>query len=77
MPEETPRQILFALCWRGGPGALDKIRALYDSKQVRVDEVDENKVTALRFAAQFNHEEIVRYLLSLGSSWKIKVKEVN
>ena len=42
-----------------------------------MDEVDENKVTALRFAAQFNHEEIVKYLLSLGSSWKIKVKEVN
>ena len=75
MPEETPRQILFALCWRGGQGALDKIRALYDTKQVRVDEVDENKVTALRFAAQFNHEEIVRYLLAIGSSWKIKVKD--
>ena len=24
--EETPRQILFALCWRGEPGSLDKVR---------------------------------------------------
>ena len=26
MPEEeTPRQILFAFCWRGEEGALDKV----------------------------------------------------
>ena len=75
MPEETPRQILFALCWRGGEGALDKIKTLYDSKQVRKDEVDENNVTALRFAAQYNHLEIVSYLLDIGSSTKIKAKD--
>ena len=75
MIEETPRQILFALCWRGGEGALDKITRLYDSKQVKVDEVDENKVTALRFAAQYDHPEIVIYLLSQGSSTKIKAKD--
>ena len=73
--EETPRQILFALCWRGGEGALDKIKILYDSKQVQVDEVDENRVTALRFAAQYDHPEIVTYLLSMGSSTKIKAKD--
>ena len=29
MPEEeTPRQILFALCWRGEEGALDKVGLL-------------------------------------------------
>ena len=72
--EETPRQILFALCWRGGDGSLDKIRALYDSKKVKKDEVDDNNVTALRFAAQYNHPEIVRYLLDIGSSTKIKAK---
>ena len=43
--------------------------------QVKVDEVDENRVTALRFAAQYNHSEIVTYLLSLGSSTKIKAKD--
>ena len=75
MTEETPRQILFALCWRGGDGALDKIKHLYESKQVKKDEVDENNVTALRFAAQYNHPEIVLYLLSLGSSTKIKAKD--
>ena len=32
--EETPRQKLFALCWRGGPGALDKVKELIDSKEV-------------------------------------------
>ena len=73
--EETPRQILFALCWRGGDGALDKIKHLYDSKQVKKDEVDENNVTALRFAAQYNHLEIVSYLLDIGSSTKIKAKD--
>ena len=52
MPEETPRQILFALCWRGEEGALDKIKALYDSKQVKINEVDDNNVTALRFAGR-------------------------
>jgi len=75
MPEETPRQILFALCWRGGEGALAKIKTLYESKQVKIDEVDDNNVTALRFAAQFNHEEIVQYLLSIGSSTKIKADD--
>ena len=75
MTEETPRQILFALCWRGGDGALDKIKALYDSKQVKKDEVDDNNVTALRFAAQYDHPEIVTYLMSIGSSWKIKARD--
>ena len=50
MPEETPRQILFALCWRGGEEALDKVKAMYDNKLVKIDEVDDNNVTALRFA---------------------------
>jgi len=54
MPEETPRQILFALCWRGGEGALAKIKTLYESKQVKIDEVDDNNVTALRFAGRSN-----------------------
>jgi len=73
MPEEeTPRQILFALCWRGEEGALDKIKELIESKQVKVNDADENNVTALRFAAQFNHKEIVLYLLSKGASTKIK-----
>ena len=56
MPEETPRQILFALCWRGGEGALDKIKVLYDSKQVKIDEVDDNNVTALRFAGRSKYQ---------------------
>lgn len=72
--EETPRQILFALCWRGGDGSLEKIKDLYNSKKVKKDEVDDNNVTALRFAAQYNHPEIVRYLLAIGSSTKIKAK---
>ena len=75
MTEETPRQILFALCWRGGDGALEKIKYLYNSKQVKKDEVDDNNVTALRFAAQYDHPEIVQYLLSIGSSTKIKAKD--
>ena len=73
--EETPLQILFALCWRGGEGALDKIKRLYESKVVKIDEFDGNRVTALRFAAQYDHPEIVTYLLSLGSSTKIRAKD--
>jgi len=42
---------------------------------VKKDEVDDNNVTALRFAAQYDHPEIVQYLLSLGSSTKIKAKD--
>lgn len=70
--EETPRQRLFALCWRGETGALDTIKQLIESGEVGVNEVDENNVSALRFAAQFNHKEIVLYLLSKGASFKIK-----
>ena len=54
---------------------MEKIKELYDSKQVKKDEVDDNNVTALRFAAQYDHPEIVQYLLSLGSSTKIKAKD--
>ena len=69
--EETP----FALCWRGGDGALEKVRALIESKQVKVNDVDENNVTALRFAAQYDHREILCYLLSKGASPKIRAKD--
>jgi ankyrin repeat protein len=37
--------------------------------------VDENNVTSLRFAAQFDHIDIVRYLLSKGASTKIAAKD--
>ena len=40
-----------------------------------MNEVDENNVTALRFAAQFDHIDIVQYLLSKGASTKIKAKD--
>lgn len=73
--EETPRHILFALCWRGGDGALEKVRDLIETKQVKVNDVDENNVTALRFAAQYNHEDILRYLLSKGASPKIRAED--
>ena len=32
-------------------------------------------VVDIRFAAQYNHPEILKYLLSLGSSTKIKAKD--
>ena len=40
--------MLFALCWRGEEGALDKIKTLFESGKVKKDEVDQNNVTALR-----------------------------
>ena len=54
---------------------MDKIKRLYESKVVKIDEFDGNRVTALRFAAQYDHPEIVTYLLSLGSSTKIRAKD--
>ena len=42
---------------------------------MKVNAVDENNVTALRFAAQFDHLDIVQYLLSKGASTKIKAKD--
>lgn len=73
--EETPRQILFALCWRGEDGSLDSVKSLVESNQVGVNETDDNNVTALRFAAQYDHREIVTYLLDQGASTKIKAHD--
>ena len=36
---------------------------------MKVNDVDENNVTALRFAAQYDHREILCYLLSKGRLW--------
>jgi ankyrin repeat protein len=70
---------MFALCWRGQiegwEGSLDEIKLLVESKKVKVNDVDKDNVSALRFAAQFNHLEIVRYLLSQGASTKIKAAD--
>jgi len=78
--ETNPRQRLFALCWRGPTtegfeNCLDEIKELIESKKVKVNDVDEINVTALRFAAQFGHVEIVKYLLSKGASTKIVAKD--
>ena len=59
----------------GFEGCLEEIKELIESKKVKVNEVDENNVTALRFAAQFDHLDIVQYLLSKGASTKIKAKD--
>lgn len=60
------------------PGLYDilfQIKELIESGQVKINDVDENNVTALRFAAQFDHREIVLYLLSAGASTKIKAHD--
>jgi len=79
MVEETPRARLFALCWRGEmegfEGCLDEIKDIIETKKAKVNDVDENNVTALRFAAQFNHLEIVKYLLSQGASTKVVAQD--
>ena len=59
----------------GFEGCLEEIKELIESRKVKVNEVDENNVTALRFAAQFDHLDIVQYLLSKGASTKIKAKD--
>ena len=44
----------------GFEGCLEEIKELIESKKVKVNAVDENNVTALRFAAQFDHLDIVQ-----------------
>jgi serine/threonine-protein phosphatase 6 regulatory ankyrin repeat subunit B len=69
---ETPRQILFAAAWRGNE---DKVKEIIDAKLVAVNAVDDNKVSALRFAAQFGHLEMVRFLLSRGAEVNLKARD--
>ena len=80
---DQPRDWLYKLCEfimyvgeiEGFEGCLEEIKELIESKKVKVNAVDENNVTALRFAAQFDHLDIVQYLLSKGASTKIKAKD--
>ena len=72
--EENNRRILFAAAWRGEE---DKLKSLIDSGAVPINAVDENKVTALRFTAQYGHEELTRFLLEKGADPNLKVTFVS
>ena len=50
---------------------MEEIKELVESKKVKINDKDENRVTALRFAAQFDHLAIVEYLLSQGANTAI------
>ncbi len=55
--EKRKRGKLFAAAWRG---EFDDVKSLIDSKDLDVNVVDDNGVTALRFAAQFGHMDIAK-----------------
>ena len=69
---ETPRQMLFAAAWRGHE---DQVRDLITSKKVPVNALDENKVSALRFSAQYGHLEMTRFLLEQGADPNLRAKD--
>ena len=48
---------LFAAAWRG---EFDGVKAIIEPKDIDINSVDENGVTALRFTAQFGHYEITK-----------------
>ena len=68
--DENNRRILFAAAWRGEE---DKLKGLIDSGAVPINAVDENKVTALRFTAQYGHTELTRFLIEKGADPNLKV----
>ena len=68
--EENNRRILFAAAWRGEEA---KLKDLIDSGVVPINAVDENKVTALRFTAQYGHKDLTRFLIDKGADPNIKV----
>ena len=68
--DENNRRILFAAAWRGEE---DKLKGLIDSGAVPINAVDENKVTALRFTAQYGHKELTRFLIEKCADPNLKV----
>jgi len=54
---------------------LDKVKELVESGEVGVNEVDDNNVSALRFAAQYDHRDIVKYLLAQGAKTGTKAHD--
>ena len=69
--DENNRRILFAAAWRGEE---DKLKGLIDSGAVPINAVDENKVTALRFTAQYGHKDLTRFLIEKGADPNLKVR---
>ena len=55
--EKFKRGKLFAAAWRG---EFDGVKSIIEPRDINIDSVDENGVTALRFSAQFGHIEISR-----------------
>ena len=68
--EENFRRILFAAAWRGEEV---KLKEIINSNAVPINAVDENKVTALRFTAQYGHKSLTRFLLEKGADPNLKV----
>ena len=67
--EKFKRGKLFAAAWRG---EFDGVKSIIEPRDINIDSVDENGVTALRFSAQFGHIEISRQVLNL-LEWSLNI----
>jgi ankyrin repeat protein len=70
--ENYYRGKLFAAAWRG---EFDLVKEVLDAKVVSVNVVDSDGVSALRFAAQYGHLEITKYLLESGADPNLRAKD--
>eukprot|EP00096_Caligus_rogercresseyi_P005182 TRINITY_DN2017_c1_g2_i1.p1 TRINITY_DN2017_c1_g2~~TRINITY_DN2017_c1_g2_i1.p1 ORF type:complete len:154 (-),score=34.20 TRINITY_DN2017_c1_g2_i1:471-932(-) len=70
--DELNRRMLFAAAWRGEEA---DVRSIVDSGVLSINISDSNDVTALRFAAQYGHLEIAKYLLSKGADPNLRAKD--
>jgi ankyrin repeat protein len=70
--ENYYRGKLFAAAWRG---EFDLVKEVLDAKVVSVNVVDSDGVSDLRFAAQYGHLEITKYLLERGADPNLRAKD--
>ncbi|CAB4058727.1 unnamed protein product [Lepeophtheirus salmonis] len=72
MNVELERSKLFAAAWRG---EAEDVRSILESGAVPVNITDTNSVTSLRFAAQYGHYNIAKYLLSKGADPNLRADD--
>jgi ankyrin repeat protein len=63
---------LFAASWRG---EFDLVKEVIDANVVDINVVDSDGVSALRFAAQYGHCDITKYLLDKGANPNLRAKD--
>ena len=70
--ENYYRGKLCAASWRG---EFDLVKEVIEAKVVDINVVDSDGVSALRFAAQYGHYDITKYLLDKGANPNLRAKD--